>query len=391
MGACASSPKAVSFAVPPTGLTLDMTNIIDIPFQPNVSQLFTHSLKTGRLHSAYLFTGNEGVGKWMAAIIIASKLLSLQWDRDSDIQACVKKTRKLIHPDLHILFPMPSPKTKAEEAELPQFFRETKAHDPFAPVEYGRAANILVHKVRELKISLYSTPAEGGYRIAIFQQVERMPVTSFDILLKTIEEPPPRTVLFLLTDNARRLPQTVISRCQKVRFAPVARSFIEDYLIRTRDLDPDEARRFAALSGGSFTEACKLCEVDISDRRDIAIRTLKAFVSGGKTAGLTALWENVNLRNQDESMAIVKLWQSLIRDALLVKENVDDSLLTNYDLKNDLEVIASSYGNLENMCISMVELLESQKLFYRNVPPRHALTQAGWRLAELSSSGSSHN
>jgi DNA polymerase-3 subunit delta' len=360
-----------------------MRGAFSIPYQPTVSRLLTNALKSGRLHSAYMFSGIEGYGKWDAAVTFAAEILSMHWNTESEKRVAARKVHKLIHPDLHLLFPMPSPKNKNEADDLPQFFRQSKVDEPFAPVEYGRVVNILIEKVKELKRALSITPSEGGYRVGIIQQVERAPSTSFDILLKTIEEPPPMTVLILLTDNIRRLPATVVSRCQKVRFVPVASSHIEQYLTGRKGLSQEDAKRYARLSAGSFSEAYRLSQSEISERREIAISLLSVIATGPKSASFEALNEAIDMQNRDEVFAMIKLWQGFLRDILILCEGLPDCYLFNGDYKNDLDRIASHYTDHDAICNSMVGLLETQKLFYRNVPPRLALTELAWQLNEL--------
>jgi DNA polymerase-3 subunit delta' len=229
--------------------------------------------------------------------------------------------------------------------ELPQFFRQSKLDDPFAPVEYGRVANILIDKVKELKRALSTTPSEAGYRVAIFQQVERAPSTSFDILLKTIEEPPPATVLILLTDNVRRLPSTVVSRCQQVRFAPVSESSIERYLVDKKELPGEDATRYARLSGGSFSKAYRLSESDIAEQRDAAIAVLGVILKGSKGEGFAMLNGAINMRNRDEVFTTVKMWQSFFRDILVLREGLSDAYLLNGDYEVDLRNMGAHYSH----------------------------------------------
>jgi DNA polymerase-3 subunit delta' len=278
---------------------------------------------------------------------------------------------------------MPSPKNKSEESELPQYFRQTKADDPFSPVEYGKVTNILIDSVRQFKSAIFRTPSEGGYRVGVFQQVERMPETSFDILLKTIEEPPPLTILILLTDNIRRLPATVRSRCQKVRFVPVAEEHVVRYLTDKKQLSTDEAKSFARLSGGSFSEAYRLSQSDISERREVAISLLGIIATGSMSDGFAAVNEAIDMRNRDEIFATIKLWQGFLRDVLVLKQGLSDEYLMNGDYKDDLAKIEASFSDHKAVDRSITEMLETQKLFYRNVPPRPALTRLAWRLNEV--------
>ena len=356
---------------------------LEIPYQPTVEQLLRRALETGRVPSAYLFAGSEGTGKWDAAIRFAAELLASTHPEGLERDAARNKARKLIHPDLHLLYPMPSPRNKTEETELPEHFRKSKAADSFAPVEYGRAANILVDSVRALKRSLYSTSAEGGWKVAVFNQVERMPETSFDILLKTIEEPPAMTLLILLTDNIRRLPRTVLSRCQRVRFRPIPAEFVTDYLAEKHGIPPEQAAGFARLSNGSITGAFKLANSDFSDRRQGALKVLATIADRDKPDIADAVDNCLNSSNRDDAIAAVRIWQSMTRDMAIIKDDLGDDLIINSDSTTELKRIASKFDGIKMLSRTLTELLATQKLFYRNVPPRLALTRCAWRMKEI--------
>jgi DNA polymerase-3 subunit delta' len=361
----------------------ELSYTIDITFQPAVVRLLTNALRSGRLHSAYLFTGDDGYGKWFTAVEFAAGILCHTCRSKSESNTCAARVRKLIHPDLHLLFPMPSPKNKSEEAEFPEFFRQAKIDDPHSPVEYGRVANILLDNVRAVKRVLYTTPAEGGYRVAIFHQVERMPDTSFDIMLKTIEEPPPDTVLILTTSNVNRLPATVISRCQRVRFLPVPESSIREYLTDAKGVQQEQAEQFARLSGGSFTEAFRLVGSNIQQKREIAVNLLGVFTASGKAEAFSALTDGVNLRNRDEALEYIQIWTSLLRDVMIFKLDLSESYAFNDDYESELRKIASNIGSERAVHLAMSELLETRKLFYRNVSSRLSLTRLAWRLNQI--------
>jgi len=357
-----------------------MHHSLEIQYQPTVERLLKRTLETEKIPSAYLFAGSEGTGKWDSAVRFAAEILASTNAEEPDMAIARNKTRKLIHPDLHLLFPMPSPRNKTEETELPEHFRRSKAEDPFSPVEYGRAANILVDNVRALKRSLYSTSAEGGWKVAIFNQVERMPETSFDILLKTIEEPPSMTLLILLTDNIRRLPKTVLSRCQRVRFRPMPDDFVAQYLTGRHKIPAEQAGGFARLSNGSITEAYKLAHSDFSDRRKGALRILIAIAECDKPEIAEAVENGFDSFNRDEALAVIRIWQSMTRDMAVINDNLDDSLIINIDSATDLRKIAPKFGGMKTLTRALSELLETQKLFYRNVPARLALTRCAWRM-----------
>jgi DNA polymerase-3 subunit delta' len=359
-----------------------MEELAEIVYQPAVARLLSRALSSGKIHSAYLFTGPEGSGKWNTAVSFAASIISRRWKTPIEQEACARKVQRLIHPDLHIVFPMPSPKNDDENMELVCFFRQSKSDDPFAPVEYGRTVNILMDNVRQTRSNLYRTPVEGGDRVALFYQIERMPDTSFDILLKTIEEPPADTTLLLLTDNIRRLPATILSRCQKVRFARVADSFLEQYLVQSRKTGVEDAKVFAQISGGSFTEAYRLSQSDITGQRRKAIDLLDCFTRGNRAESVTKLLSTGDWRNRDEALSFIRLWQSYLRDSLVLSHGLPETSLLNADSRDQVYEMSRRFPDPGAIETCLIGLLEVQKFFYRNISPKLALTRAAWTIAD---------
>jgi DNA polymerase-3 subunit delta' len=365
------------------GEIIDMERRVNLSFQPTVSRLLTKAVSGDRLHSAYLFVGEEGFGKWRAAVEFAAQILALGPSAAGEIKNSVDRTRKLTHPDLHLLYPTPSPKNRNERLEFDNHFRNTKREDPLAVVEYDRVANILVENARSTRRALYSTSAERGYRVAVVHEVERMPDTSFDILLKTIEEPPPQTVMILTTSNVNRLPATIISRCQKVRFLPIPDDEIVSYLTTDKGTDAELAHRIAKLSNGSFTEAFRLVSSDIDSRRDQAMGLMKVFVAGNYGKSVSALLDSVNFRNREEALDLIRSWMWLLRDTCMVCEGQPASRLINSDQEDALQELSDRFPDASAIHRAMVELLETKKLFYRNVPSRTALTRFAWSVNDI--------
>jgi DNA polymerase III delta' subunit len=149
------------------------------------------ALQAGRLHHAYLFEGPPGAGKAAAARALA---ILLECEKSTGCGACgpCQKVEAGTHPDV-IWFDM-TPKG-------------------------------LTERVRELLTTLGFRPHEGRARVIIFEPAHGLaPVPeraeAANVLLKTLEEPPPDTHFILVTAEPRRLPITVRSRCQRIRFAP---------------------------------------------------------------------------------------------------------------------------------------------------------------------------
>jgi len=352
--------------------------MIETPTQPQVGKIFTRLLKNNRLGSSYLFYGPAGCGKWQAAVEIAATVLANQ---DGQInQTALARSRKLIHPDLTVVFPMPSPKKLEERNEFVTFFRESKTANPYIPVNFGRVSNILKENVREFQVNLYKSPVEGGYRTAIFEKAETMPRTSFDILLKTIEEPPPNSLILILTDNFDRLPETIRSRCQKIRFKRTSPEFISDYLVNSKGLSREDAEFFTTLSFGSLSRAEQLVDTDFPEERETALTLLAMLFNKPLDQYWTEFQNLFNFFDKTKVENLLMIWQSLYHDISIIQSGGDNKSLINKDQEDKLVKLSNMVGSFENACNGLGNLLSLQKLFYRNINPLMAFFETSGRL-----------
>lgn len=212
---------------------------------------FRIALERGRLASSFLFVGPAGVGKRRFAMRLAQGLLcparpEAAMDPCGVCPACLQ-VDALTHPDLETV-------RKPDEKS-------------FLPLE------LLIgdkeHRGREgLCRRIALKPFMGGRKVAIIDDADFLNPEGANSLLKTLEEPPPRSVLILIgTTPAKQLP-TIRSRCQLVRFRPLAEDLIGEILLSEGIVgDAREARRLAAQSGGSVQRAVALADKGISDLR----------------------------------------------------------------------------------------------------------------------------
>ncbi len=166
----------------------------ELPDQPRVTQLLRHALASGRIAHAYAFVGPRGSGRTAAALAFAGALLC-ERQGCGDCRACALVAAGQ-HPDLHVIVPT------APEA------------NPRGP----RA--IRIGAIRELERQAALRPALAPGKVFILDDADLMTGEAPEAFLKTLEEPPPRTVLILILARPRAVPATVLSRCQIVRFAP---------------------------------------------------------------------------------------------------------------------------------------------------------------------------
>ena len=212
-----------------------------------VVERFRRALRRGRLASTFLFVGPAGIGKRTFAEKLAKSLLCSEVP-PRELAPCGQCTSclqvaSLTHPDLHVVEKPP------DRSSIPlSLFVGDDAH---------RMREGLCHDIA-LK------PFMGGRRVAIIDDADYLNEEGANCLLKTLEEPPPCSVLILIgTSSDKQLP-TIRSRCQTIRFRPLARELVAE-IMQSRGLaaDGEGARRLAEFSGGSLQQAQELADEEL--------------------------------------------------------------------------------------------------------------------------------
>lgn len=217
----------------------------------DVVERFRNTVQRGRLASTYLFVGPPGIGKRRFARQLAQALLCPQAD-EALLEPCgqCESCRLCVagnHPDL-------------DEVALPP----GKAELPIALLigdKEHRHQQGLCHRI-SLK------PFLGGRKIAIIDDADHFNQESANCLLKTLEEPPPHSLLILLgTSPTRQLP-TIRSRAQIVRFRPLPPDAVKQILLEQGIADDERASTLARLSEGSVEKACQLMDAELWSFRE---------------------------------------------------------------------------------------------------------------------------
>ena len=327
--------------------------------QENAASFLSGVVRQGRPSTAYLFQGPAGVGKGTAALAFARALLCERnpgaratgedlfgadqgaatdsaGDACNECPAC-HKTASLQHPDLKFLFPV-----SGEERDLDTTIAETVQgvrEDPLFVFAYEKAASIRISMTRELLRELSFAPYESARRLVVMRDADRMREDQYSALLKTLEEPGASTVWVLTTSRPPRLPATIRSRCQKVRFAPIAEGLIRNFLEARADVSAPEARLLGALSGGSLARALSLRETDAAAVRDEALALLQPALRGDATA----LWRaaqgfmNYGRTGRESLKRMFEMHQLWLRDLLRVQAGMPSDTLAHRDREKELQ------------------------------------------------------
>jgi DNA polymerase-3 subunit delta' len=210
----------------------------------SIVEQFRRSLARGRLASTFLFLGPPGVGKRTFALKLAQTLLCSESPAEQ-MQPCGRcpscvQVQAGTHPDLFRISKPP------EKSDIPVAL--------LIGEDDKRMKEGLCHDIA-LK------PFMGGRRIAIIDDADYLNDTGANCLLKTLEEPPPRSVLILIGTKEQRQLSTIRSRSQIIRFAPLEPEVLAQLLVEHEVAeDAALAQRLAQYSGGSFERAAELAD-----------------------------------------------------------------------------------------------------------------------------------
>ncbi len=234
-----------------------------------VVRAFARAVERGRLAHAYHFAGPPGVGKRLFAVELAKALLcenppAGRFDSCDRCPACLQIAADA-HPDCFV-------------AGLPPDKHEW-------PIE----------QMHELLHAFTLKSVRGRGKVAILDDADDLNEESANAFLKTLEEPPPRSVIILIGTSPDRALPTILSRCQLVRFAPLAESIVADLLRAQGVEDPALVPRLARLSGGSPGQARALADPALWDFRRDVLRQLTA--------------------PQIDSVGLAKAWSQFVEEA----------------------------------------------------------------------------
>lgn len=237
----------------------------------------------GRLAGSYLFYGPDGVGKEAAAMDLARALNCRESDKPCRVCSSCRRISTYQHPDFHYLAPVPHSSSESERRKIADEVAEQlkmKAAQPHRSLIFDRPTTISIDDIRDLKQGLSLHPYEGGKKVAVIAQADRMTEEAGNAFLKVLEEPSPTTVFVLVSDRPNALLPTIVSRCQKVRFDLLPAGAIEAHLIKNYKLPEVEARLMADLSGGSLGRALEMMDQGFWEERDLAWDLLESAAAG---------------------------------------------------------------------------------------------------------------
>jgi DNA polymerase-3 subunit delta' len=297
----------------------------------HIKEILRRMLVRNRVPRSLLLAGAEGIGKQRFARELAKSFVCRNPQNREACDNCAACRRADI-------FNFPKPDDKKEDFEK-VFFSEHIDLGMIIPCR----GNILVNSIRELEREANFRPYEAGARFFIIDDADKMNDAASNALLKTLEEPSATSHIFLISSRPDSLLQTIRSRCQTIRFAPVEPREIENYQLSTKRTAPGDAALVARLSAGSIGRALNLDLGKFHLQREAMLRVLQGILAPetNHLALLKTAEEMNETKNKDDYSLSLEILQTLIHDIWTLRLGGEKDLV-NIDIKTALEKLSAA-------------------------------------------------
>lgn len=288
-------------------------------------------LEKNRVPRSLLFAGIEGVGKKQFALELAKSFICLNPRTTEACDECAACRRAD-----NFNFPRSDDRDAHKEVIFSEF------PDIGLVIPYNK--NILVDAIRDLEKEANFRPYEAKARFFIIDDADKMNDAASNALLKTLEEPSPTSHIFLISARPDSLLQTIRSRCQTIRFAPIDAQAIQQKILATGKFSPTDAELVARLSAGSIGRALGFDLEKFRARREAMMNVLQSLAGKPDHLALLKTGEEMNdARNKDDYEFYLEILQTLIHDILALAHGADEKTLVNVDLKAQLQKLSERF------------------------------------------------
>ena len=351
----------------------------DIIGQEEAKERLITEYKEGRIPHAILFCGPEGAGKLALAIAFARYILCQEPSDEDSCGHCPNcvKIDKLVHPDLHFVFPVIKKKssTSVVSDDYITEWRNFVLSNPYFNLnswirEMGaenQQALIYVHESEQILKKLSLKSSLGSYKIMIIWLPEKMNVECSNKLLKIIEEPPAKTLFFLISEQPENLLTTIISRCQRFNLAAVKEEDMEIMISSKFGIDSDTAKEIAHISQGSVLKALDNIQTGKEHKEFFDLFVSLMRLSYMRKIREMKQWsETLAAMGREKQKGFLAYCQKMIRENFIYNFKIESLNYMNSE-ENSFSTRFAPFINEKNIFGIMNELSEAQIHIEQNV------------------------
>lgn len=304
----------------------------DVIGQDEIKQQLIHAIQNNQVAHAQMFWGAEG-GAALSLALAYAQYIHCENKQTSDAcgkcAACVK-CQKLIHPDLSFVFPVATTKKVSSKPVSKNFmeeWREFLGKHPYPSLSdwlgfidaESKQANISVEESRHIIQQLSLKPFESEYKILVLWLPEYMNISAANAILKILEEPSPKTLFLLVSQNPNQLLATIISRVQAIQTAPVTDEEIAHYLKQRLQIESEKAEQIAYMADGSLNTALHLIDNTHHTQHDLFVEWMRACFKKSMEE-LVNLTDAFAKLSKDHQKSLLLYGLNVCREALVWKQ-----------------------------------------------------------------------
>ncbi len=296
--------------------------------------LLQRAIANNTLAHAYLFSGQEGIGKKRTAFALAAAVNCLNALPDGGCGECpsCRKIEMLCHPDVHVLV------SDGDEIKIDQ--------------------------IRQVQSDLALKPYEGMKKVLIVDHAESMNAASSNAFLKTLEEPPGDALIILISATPQSLLATIRSRCQEITYRSLPRNTLARALMRKRGLTEEDAWFIAALAQGSMGRGLVMESEQEKTFRDEFATLWSGLARMGPGEAL-ALAETI-AKDRDRFDRLIDIGIEWFRDTLVYRETGEERLMVHAQARQRYHQLTDG-RSLPGLLADMDLFVTSRRLLDRRV------------------------
>lgn len=298
-----------------------------------IIEILKKTIKEGTVSHAYLFQGEEGIGKKKLAYAFSKALLCLD-DGEKPCGLCVSCKR-------------------FNSKNNPDFFH-IEAHKNL----------IRKTEIESIQKEMNTSPINSNKKVIIIEQAELMNKESTNKLLKTLEEPPSFVHIILTSSQTYKLLPTILSRVQIINFFPVPREKIINLLMEEYDINQNDAKFITEFTKGAIGKSINLSKnEDLFERREEILSILDSLIKGDKTKIFYSMdFFNKNEEFIDEILDIIIYY---FRDLLIYKRLGNSELIIN---KDKIPLIQShSFMDFNKISDIILNIMKTKDIIKKNI------------------------
>ncbi|MGY6558451.1 MAG: DNA polymerase III subunit [Nitritalea sp.] len=368
----------------------------DIPGLGEVKEKLIQAVKQQHVAHALLFHGPVGSPTLPMALALATYLVcenKQEQDACGTCAACVKMS-KLVHPDIHLIFPLPGAAAKDDEKDEKSddktSFRRFIQEKPYGlPSDWlyflgaeKKQLNISKNSAREIVRSLSLKSFEGGAKLMFIWCPEFMHVNAANAILKILEEPPANTYFFLITHQPDQLLTTILSRTQKIAVRSYTDQEVADHLVQAGHCSETQAAQLAPLADGDMRRAYQLAtQEEDSYTEKIKLWLRKCYVLD--VPGLAQETEQYAKLGKEGQKAFLLAGLNVLREALLHSSQLSDLMRSAAGEREFIQKFSSGVLNAQKIEQLYVCLNEAYTHIERNANPKIQYTALSYQIYRI--------